>query len=255
MLIIKYLSFSYFKFIHPPAGGSGVPETITFLNGIVVHKTQTLRNFIAKFASVVFAVSGGLPCAIQGPIISLGAIVGSGVGQFQSKSLGFQPKWFSRFRNAEDRRTFTTAGVAAGVAAAFNAPIGGLLFAMEDLSSHWNNRLSWQTFFCCCISVIVANSFNAAFDKFKWQGSFGLFRMSVSEPIQVNSLMLIPAIILGIIGGILGAIYTRLNVAIIELRKFLFGKINNLNLQRLVKITEPCIISVIQFFHFIKMLL
>ncbi|CAD5124729.1 DgyrCDS12999 [Dimorphilus gyrociliatus] len=229
-------------FIHPPAGGSGVPETITFLNGIVVHKTQTLRNFIAKFASVVFAVSSGLPCAIQGPIISLGAIIGSGVGQFQSKSLGFRPNWFSRFRNAEDRRTFTTAGVAAGVAAAFNAPIGGLLFAMEDLSSHWNRKLSWQTFFCCCISVSVANSFNSAFDRFKWQGSFGLFNLWVAEPIQVNILMLLPAIILGLIGGVLGAIFTRLNVAIIELRKFLFGKIKNLNLQRLARIIEPCII-------------
>ncbi|CAD5124730.1 DgyrCDS13000 [Dimorphilus gyrociliatus] len=252
-VIFVLLSSILVVFVHPPAGGSGVPETITFLNGIVIHQTLSLRNFIVKFASVVFAVSSGLPSSIQGPIISLGGIVGSGVGQFQSKSLGFQPKCFSRFRNAEDRRTFTTAGVAAGVAAAFNAPIGGLLFAMEDLSSHWNRKLSWQTFFCCCISVSVANSFNSAFDRFKWQGSFGLFSLWVAEPTQVNILLLIPAIILGLIGGVLGAIFTRLNVAIIELRKFLFGKIKNLNLQRLVQIIEPCIIVLIMTIFVILM--
>ena len=41
------------------------------------------------------------------------------------------------------RRTFTTAGVAAGVAAGFNAPIGGLMFAMEDLSTFWSKKLCW----------------------------------------------------------------------------------------------------------------
>jgi len=77
------------------------------------------------------------------------------------------------------RREFTTAGVAAGVSAGFNAPIGGLLFAMEDLSSFWTKTLSWETFFCCVIAAIVAQVFNTAFDGFNFQGQFGAFNVQV----------------------------------------------------------------------------
>ncbi len=42
------------------------------------------------------------------------------------------------------RRNFISAGAAAGIASAFGAPVGGLLFAMEEVSSFWKNRLSWQ---------------------------------------------------------------------------------------------------------------
>ena len=54
------------------------------------------------------------------------------------------------------RRNFLTAGAGAGVSAAFGAPVGGLLFAMEEVSSFWNDKLSWQTFFCCMISAFTA---------------------------------------------------------------------------------------------------
>ena len=77
------------------------------------------------------------------------------------------------------RRAFTTDGVAAGVAAGFNAPIGGMLFAMEDLSSFWSKGLSWQTFFCAVIATAVAQVFNTAFVAFKYQGSFGSFNLEV----------------------------------------------------------------------------
>ena len=42
------------------------------------------------------------------------------------------------------RRNFISAGAAAGVASAFGAPVGGLLFAMEEVSSFWSMKLSWQ---------------------------------------------------------------------------------------------------------------
>ena len=61
--------------------------------------------------------------------------MGTGLSQFQSRTLKITLPFFTRFRNSEDRRNFTTAGAAAGVAAAFGAPVGGLLFAMEEVSS------------------------------------------------------------------------------------------------------------------------
>jgi chloride channel 7 len=78
---------------------------------------------------------------------------------------------------------FTSAGVAAGVAAGFNSPIGGMLFAMEDLSSFWSKSLTWLVFTCCIVSVIVCNLFNAAFSGFSTrEAPFGVLADIVSRP-------------------------------------------------------------------------
>ena len=54
------------------------------------------------------------------------------------------------------RRNFLTAGAGAGVSAAFGAPVGGLLFALEEVSSFWSDKLGWQTFFCCMVATFTA---------------------------------------------------------------------------------------------------
>jgi ABC-type Co2+ transport system permease subunit len=74
------------------------------------------------------------------------------------------------------RRNFISAGSAAGVASAFGAPVGGLLFAIEEVSSNWNLQLSWQIFFCAMVSAFTTYLFNSAFHGFAYQGSFGAFR-------------------------------------------------------------------------------
>ena len=58
--------------------------------------------------------------------------------------MNFSTSMFKRFRNPKDKRDFVTAGVSVGVATAFNAPIGGLLFAFEEVASFWQQSLGWQ---------------------------------------------------------------------------------------------------------------
>lgn len=73
------------------------------------------------------------------------------------------------------RRNFTTAGAAAGVAAAFGAPVGGLLFAMEEVSSFWTMKLGWMIFFCCMLATFTADIVNSSLDAFRLKRIFGLF--------------------------------------------------------------------------------
>lgn len=69
--------------------------------------------------------------------------------------------------------------VAAGVAAAFGAPIGGLLFAMEEVASFWNNRLTYQIFFCTIATTTTSFLFNSFFVGFEPQSNFGEYKLYI----------------------------------------------------------------------------
>lgn len=173
--------------LRPSATGSGIPELIGFLNGTVVRHIFNIKTLVAKFFSCCFAVGGaGLPIGPEGPMIHMGALIGAGVSQFKSDTLNVGLPFFERFRNSEDRRNFVSAGAAAGVAAAFGAPVGGLLFSMEEVSSFWNLKLSWQTFFCCMVATVTNDLFNSAFYKFSYRGDFGLFKLENYILFQVS---------------------------------------------------------------------
>lgn len=66
-------------------------------------------------------------------------------------------------------------GTAVGIATAFGAPIGGLLFAMEELATNgFSQALGWQTFFACMVGVFTFDTFRSAQSAVA-QGRFGLF--------------------------------------------------------------------------------
>ncbi|KAL5258787.1 hypothetical protein ACHWQZ_G009296 [Mnemiopsis leidyi] len=236
----------------PAAGGSGLPELIAYLNGTNVRRIFSLKTYVVKFISCLLAVGSGMPVGPEGPMIALGGLIGASVSQFKSKVLNIDIALFKRLRNSEDRRNFLTAGAGAGVSAAFGAPVGGLLFAMEEVSSFWSDKLGWQTFFCCMVSAFTADLFNSAFNKFEYTGNFGLFQKDnyiifhVENYIPLNLLVFLPAILLGGIGGILGALFTFLNLKIVRVRKQLQERCSsNKHLLSFVKIFEPLLIMVI----------
>ena len=80
----------------------------------------------------------------------MGTIVG-----FATPYLPF--KMFTYFRNDMEKRKLAAAGIAAGVSAAFGAPIGGSLFAYETSkpSTFWSFSLTWKVFFASSISTFV----------------------------------------------------------------------------------------------------
>ncbi|XP_064641031.1 chloride channel protein C-like isoform X2 [Lineus longissimus] len=250
-LLLIVLSSSLVVFLRPSAGGSGIPEVIGFLNGTVVRHIFNVKTMLVKFVSCALAVASGMPVGPEGPMIHLGSLVGAGLSQFKSDTLRVRLPFFERFRNSEDRRNFISAGAGAGIASAFGAPVGGLLFSMEEVSSFWNMRLSWQIFFCCMVSTFTTDLFNSAFEAFRYRGDFGLFKtdkyiiFQVTQGIAVNIIAFIPTVIIGIIGGVLGALFTFINLKFARGRKRLLSRIPSVWGQKVVRLLEPIIIIIV----------
>jgi H+/Cl- antiporter ClcA len=137
-------------YVAPTALGSGVAEAMGFLNGVQYPDYISMKTLAVKFFGLALAVSGGICGGKEGPLVHIGSIVG-----FATPYLPL--KIFSYFRNDSEKRKLLAAGIAAGVSAAFGAPIGGSLFAYElsKPSTFWSFSLTWKVFFASSISTFV----------------------------------------------------------------------------------------------------
>ncbi|ESO91263.1 hypothetical protein LOTGIDRAFT_228753 [Lottia gigantea] len=206
---------------NPVAGGSGIPEIKCYLNGICVPRIARFHTLVAKSVGVLFSVAGGLFVGKEGPMIHSGAIIGSGIPQLRSITCPKLKTKYNFFRCDRDKRDFVSGGAAAGVAAAFGAPIGGVLFSLEEGSSFWNQKLTWRTFFCSMAATFSLNFFLSGIKSCSWGYfylpgliDFGTFRCQ-SEESEICDLWsavdLLIFIIMGLVGGGLGAIFNTLN--------------------------------------------
>ena len=101
-------------------------------------------------------------------------MVGRGVSQMRSRTLGCATPLFKHFRNPKDARDFLTAGAAAGVASAFGAPVGGLLFALEEVASTWSQTLTWQVHALAAAALFVWEGMRACL---AWTGLWAVARV------------------------------------------------------------------------------
>lgn len=100
----------------PETRGAGVPEVINAVasrQGIIRHRTT-----FYKIISTVISIGSGASVGREGPIVHIGSSVGSSIAQL----IRLSPEW---------RSVFLACGAAAGIAATFNAPMAGMLFAVE----------------------------------------------------------------------------------------------------------------------------
>ncbi|GLE00184.1 hypothetical protein PINS_up008911 [Pythium insidiosum] len=212
----------------PVAGGSGISEIKATLNGIKIHRVVRLKTLFCKAFGILFSVAGGLPVGKEGPMIHSGAVIGAGLSQGKSSSFGVDTSWtkFKGFRNDKEKRDFISCGAAAGVAAAFGAPIGGVLFALEEGASFWHQNLTWRTFFCAMVSAFVFNFFISFMESgegghdlepgrvFVGQlgtqtGTFSFGPFLGSKAYDIFDLLLFVS--MGMIGGLFGACFNQAN--------------------------------------------
>ncbi|KAK6759851.1 hypothetical protein RB195_021427 [Necator americanus] len=204
----------------PIAGGSGIPQIKCFLNGIQIPEVVMLKTLVSKAIGVACAVGGGLSAGKEGPMIHSGAVVGAGLSQGRCQSIPFDTGLFKEFRNDKERRDFVSAGAAAGVAAAFGAPIGGVLFSLEEGASFWNQNLTWRMFFSAMISAFTVNSILSWFNgRSGWLSWTGLANFGVFENKNYNIWEIPFFLAIGVIGGLTGALFNHLNAKLTEFRK------------------------------------
>lgn len=144
--------------IEPVAAGSGIPQLKAYLNGTAYMRLLQVKTLVVKLIGVIFSVTGGLIIGKEGPMVHSGAVLGANISHLTGCRRWFgHTRWLYRFRNDRDKRDFVSGGTAAGVAAAFGAPIGGVLFALEEAASHWSISLTWSEFefkLCGCGAVV-----------------------------------------------------------------------------------------------------
>lgn len=136
MVLLAWLGVRY---VAPEAAGSGVPE----IEGALLHLRPIFwkRLLPIKFFGGILAISAKLVMGREGPTIQMGGNLGKMLGDL-----------FHLARNRTD--TLIVAGSAAGLAAAFNAPLAGVLFVMEELRNQFN--FSFTNFKMVVISCVMA---------------------------------------------------------------------------------------------------
>ncbi|KAJ8766506.1 hypothetical protein K2173_022565 [Erythroxylum novogranatense] len=227
----------------PAAAGSGIPEIKGYLNGVDIHGILLFRTLIGKILGSIGSVGGGLALGKEGPLVHTGACIASLLGQGGSTKYHLNSRWPQLFKSDRDRRDLVTCGCAAGVAAAFRAPVGGVLFALEEVTSWWRSQLMWRVFFTSAIVAVVVRTAMGWCDSGSCGhfGSGGFIIWDISGAQEDYSFReLLPMAVIGVIGGLLGALFNQLTLYITYWRRNYLHKKGNR-----VKIIEACLISVI----------
>lgn len=177
-LVIAFLVIHFF----PAARGSGVNQTkaaLYIFNGNIPFKTA-----IGKFVTAALAIGSGHSLGPEDPSLQIGACIASALGR--------------QMRLQRDRmRLIAPIGAAAGLAAAFNAPISAVLFVIEEVIGRWTAGILGSVVLSAVSSVVVMRWF---------LGSESLFRI---PPVELKRpTELIAYATLGVIGGLASVVFS-----------------------------------------------
>ena len=183
LILIAWILDKLIRF-EPDISGSGIPQIEGELKGL---EDQNWRKVLAaKFAGCVLAIGGGLALGREGPSIQLGGMIGKG---------------FARRKNAllTEERMLMSCGAGAGLAAAFGAPLAGVLFALEELHKNFSAEVLVSTMAASAVADYIAVNII---------GLRPVFDFDVEHRIPLRLYWAV--VLLGVILGILGVIYNKL---------------------------------------------
>jgi len=171
------------RFVFPQVRGSGVNQTKAALyihNGYISFKTV-----IGKFLLSALAIGGGHSLGPEDPSLQIGA----GVASLISRRVGM---------SREKLRIFAPIGAAAGLAAAFNAPISAILFVIEEVIGQWSAAVLGSIVLSAVSSVVVARWFWGA------QPMFRIPAVTLRDPRELFAYA-----VLGLVGGVAALLFAK----------------------------------------------
>jgi CIC family chloride channel protein len=167
----------------PEAAGSGIPSLKA-----VLHRLRELRwapVLAVKFVGGVCAIGSGLVLGREGPTVQMGGAAGDAIGRWLRVS-------------TRDRLTLVAAGAGAGLAAAFNAPLSGLMFVLEEVQRDFRPAVFAASFLAAAVADVVTRMV---------AGQDPIFAIP-DYPIQPLSAL--PAFaVLGCVAGLSGILFNR----------------------------------------------
>ena len=216
------------KYFAKAANGSGIPQVIAaikFANPRQNHLVEALlsiRVIIIKIISSVLMVLGGGAIGREGPTIQIAGSIFWSVNKYLPKS------WAKI-----SKKNIIVAGGAAGLAAAFNTPLGGIVFAVEELSSSHLSHFKTAIFTAVIIAGLTA------------QGILGPY-LYIGFPIVENlsKFIMLYVLVVAVIAGILGTLMCKLILKIQDFKKHIKGNRNEI----IYVITVAMLIASVAYF-------
>ena len=189
----------------PGAMGSGIPQVVRALDDHLPEAQRSglvsLRLSLHKMGLVSSGLLAGLSIGREGPTVQVGAGV-----------MGHARRWLSA-DSSLDAHDLMVAGAAAGIAAAFNTPLGGIVFALEQLS----RRRSLSHSSLVVGSIVLAGL--VAVSVFGNQTYFGRLRVQ-----ELTWAVLAPGVLVTLAAGLAGGLFSRLIVVSARGSKDVFSR-------------------------------
>lgn len=185
--VLAFIGYYLVLRVAPEAGGSGIPEIEGALEEL--RPVRWWRVLPVKFFGGLGTLGAGMVLGREGPTVQIGGNIGRMITDL------------FRTRDAEARHTLLATGAAAGLAAAFNAPLAGIFFIIEEMRAQFHyNLISIKAVFTGVImSTIMYRLFNE---------DMAIIDVGQLNNAPLNTLWLY--LVLGIIFGCLGPLFNRL---------------------------------------------
>lgn len=167
----------------PEASGSGIPHLEAVLHRF--RKLDWQHLLPVKFIGGILAVGGGLAMGREGPTVQMGGAVGDALARWMKVS-------------ERGRLTLISAGAGAGLAAAFNAPLSGLIFVLEEVRRDFQPIVFGAAFVAAVVADILARMAS---------GQLPAFSVPSYPTPPLTSLPIFA--VLGLAAGVLGVLFNR----------------------------------------------
>ena len=143
LTLLSCFAMAVLQTVTRTARGSGIPLTEAFARGMV--KTNPLSSAAALVVGSLLSFLGGMPLGSEGPSIGIGGMIGEGVGRLVKQPVPM-------------RRYLITGGASAGLATAFNAPLTGIAFAVEETHRRFSPDLLLSAMTAVVMATLTAQA-------------------------------------------------------------------------------------------------